>query len=61
MLVATWHILTTGEVYHDPGSDYFAKRNPERQTRRLVAHLEKLGHVVTLEPATSATPSAVAT
>jgi len=63
MLVATWHILTTGEVYRDPGGDYFAKRDPERQTRRLVAHLEKLGHVVTLEPATSTAtaPSAVAT
>jgi transposase len=61
MLVATWHILTTGEVYRDPGGDYFARRDPERQTRRLVAHLEKLGHVVTLEPATSTAPSAVAT
>ncbi len=48
MLVATLHILTTGEIYRDPGGDDFAKRNPERQTRRLVAHLEKLGHVVTL-------------
>ena len=61
MLVATWHILTTGEVYRDPGGDYFARRDPERQTRRLVAHLEKLGHTVTLEPATSTAPSAVAT
>lgn len=33
MLVATWHILTAGEVYRDPGGDYFA-RHPERQTRR---------------------------
>ena len=61
MLVATWHILTTGEIYRDPGGDYFTKRDPERQTRRLVAHLEKLGHVVTLQPATSTAPSAVAT
>jgi hypothetical protein len=43
MLTATWHILTTGEVYRDPGGDYFARRDRERQTRRLVAHLEKLG------------------
>jgi hypothetical protein len=61
MLVATWHILTTGEVYTDPGGDYFAKRDPEHQTRRLVAHLEKLGHVVTLEPATSTATNAIAT
>ena len=61
MLVAAWHILTTGEIYRDPGGDYFAKRNPERQTRRLVAHLEKLGHVVTLEPATSTATNVDAT
>ena len=53
--------LTTGEVYRDPGGDYFAKRDPERQTRRLVAHLEKLGHLVTLEPATSTTTNGVTT
>lgn len=61
MLVATWHILTTGEIYRDPGGDYFAKRDPERTTRRLVAQLEKLGHAVTLEPATSTATSGVAT
>ena len=61
MLVATWHILTTGEVYRDPGGDHFARRNPERQTRRLVAHLEKLGHTVKLEPTTSTAPTEVAT
>lgn len=59
MLVATRHILTAGEVYRDPGGDCFARRYPERQTRRLVAHLEKLGHVVTLEPSTA--PNAAAT
>ncbi len=51
MLVATWHILTTGEIYTDPGGDYFARRDPERTTRRLVAQLERLGHTVTLETA----------
>ena len=49
MLVAVWHILTTGEIYNDPGGDYFARRDPERTTRRLVAQLERLGHAVTLE------------
>jgi transposase len=49
MLVAAWHILTTGEIYNDPGGDYFARRDPERTTRRLVAQLERLGHAVTLE------------
>lgn len=49
MLVAVWHILSTGELYNDPGGDYFARRDPERTTRRLVAQLERLGHTVTLE------------
>lgn len=59
MLVAVWHILTTGEIYNDPGGDYFTRRDPERTTRRLVAQLEKLGHNVTLEPSTP--PSAIVT
>ena len=59
MLVAVWHILSTGEIYHDLGGDYFSQRDPERTTRRLVAQLEKLGHVVTLE--TSTATSAVTT
>jgi hypothetical protein len=61
MLIATWHILTTGEVYTDPGGDYFARRDPERTTRRLIAQLERLGHHVTLQTAPSTIPSAVAT
>jgi transposase len=52
MLVAVWHILSTGEIYTDPGGDYFARRDPERTTRRLVAQLQRLGHTVTLETAT---------
>jgi transposase len=36
ILTAVWHLLTTGEVYRDPGPDYFAK----------------LGYPVTLEPLT---------
>jgi hypothetical protein len=50
MLVAYWHMFTTGETYRDLGGDYFRKRDPERQTRRLIAQLEALGHKVTLEP-----------
>jgi transposase len=50
MLVAYWHMFTTGEAYRDPGGDYYRKRDPERQTRRLVAQLEALGQKVTLEP-----------
>jgi len=49
IICACWHILTTGELYRDLGGDYFTRRNPERQTRRLVAQLERLGHDVTLQ------------
>ena len=48
MLCSCWHMLSTGELYADLGGDYFARRNPERQTKRLVAQLERLGHTVAL-------------
>ena len=51
MLCACWHMLTNGELYADLGGDYFARRDPERTTRRLVAQLERLGHTVTLQEA----------
>ena len=49
IICVCWHMLSTGELYRDLGGDYFRKRDPERQTRRLVAQLERLGHRVTLE------------
>jgi transposase len=51
IICACWHMLTTGETYRDLGGDYFRRRDPERQTRRLVAQLERLGHTVTLQKA----------
>ena len=48
IICAVWHMLTTGETYRDLGGDYFTRRDPERQTRRLLAQLERLGHTVTL-------------
>ena len=51
IICACWHMLTTGELYGDLGGDYFARRDPERQARRLVAQLERLGHNVTLQEA----------
>ena len=50
IIVACWHMLTTGELYNDAGGDYFTRLDPDKQTRRLVAQLERLGHVVTLQP-----------
>jgi len=51
ILIACWHMLSTGELYREAGGDYFARRDPERAARRLVAQLERLGHRVTLEAA----------
>jgi transposase len=47
ILTAAWHMLTTGEVYRDPGPDYFIKRQPVRTRARAVQHSRN-----------SATPSA---
>jgi transposase len=51
MLCACWHMLSTGELYRDLGGDYFVRRDPERQTKRLVRQLEALGHTVMLQEA----------
>jgi hypothetical protein len=48
----TWHILATGRPYQELGTDFFPRRlDPERETRRLIAKLEALGHQVSLQPA----------
>ena len=44
-------MLPTGETYNDPGGDYYVRRDPERATKRLVAHLKRLGHTVVLQQA----------
>ena len=50
ILVIIWHVLATGKPYDDLGADYFTRRqDPDRETRRLIARLEALGHRVTIE------------
>ena len=50
LVIIIWHILATGKPYEELGADYFTRRlDPERETRRLIARLEALGHRVTLE------------
>jgi transposase len=52
IIVAAWHLLTTGETYQDLGGDYFEKRrDPQRQVQHLVRKLAELGYQATLEPA----------
>lgn len=52
MLVAAWHVLSTGQAYEDLGGDYFQRRrDPEREALRHVNQLQKLGYTVSLQPA----------
>jgi transposase len=52
IMISVWHMLTTGELYVDPGADYFDRRvDPQRKIKRLIAQLEGLGQRVVLEPA----------
>ncbi|MGH9104321.1 MAG: IS110 family transposase [Acidimicrobiales bacterium] len=52
IVVAAWHMLSTGEPYEDLGADWLSRRrDPEREARRLVARLEALGHRVSIAPA----------
>src|SRR5512142_494062 len=52
MIVIVWHIMVTAKPYHELGAGYFASlQDPERETRRLIARLQALGHTVTLSPA----------
>ena len=52
LLVITWHVLATTRPYDELGADYFTRRlDPDRETRRLIAKLEALGHQVSLQPA----------
>jgi hypothetical protein len=54
-------MLNNGELYRPPTPNPEAEqRQCERTTRRLVAQLEKLGNVVTLQTATSTAQAAVA-
>ena len=49
ILDTAWHLLTTGALYQDPGSDYFERTNdPLRQVKRLQEKIESLGFTVAL-------------
>ena len=52
IIAAAWHMLSTGELYNDPGADYFDRRvDPQKKIKRLIAQLEGLGQRVVVEPA----------
>ncbi|MDQ6947337.1 MAG: hypothetical protein M3256_13975 [Actinomycetota bacterium] len=54
ILVIIWHLLDQGVDYHELGGDFFVARDANSARRRAVRQLERLGHKVTLEPATAA-------
>ncbi len=49
MLIAIWHMGTTGTLYDDPGADYFTRLNPRRAEKRAIHQLEAMGYRVTLD------------
>ncbi len=50
ILVIAYHMIKTGEPYHEKGSQYFTELDKQRKQGRLVAQLERLGYQVTLRP-----------
>ena len=53
MLIAIYHVLSTGEVYRDLGSNYYNQFNKERKANSMVKRLKALGYEVTLATATA--------
>jgi transposase len=51
ILTAIWHMSRTGELYNDPGPDFYTHLHPGRAQRRAVRELEALGYTVTLDKA----------
>jgi type II secretory pathway component PulL len=50
MLIAIWNMLTTGELYNDPGDDFYTRLNPDKAKNRALNQLRKMGYTVTLNP-----------
>ncbi len=51
MLIAIWHMGTTGTLYEDPGADFFTRLHPDRTKKRAIGQLEAMGYRVTLKAA----------
>jgi hypothetical protein len=54
VLTGVWHVLSEDVDYQELGGDYFARRDPERATRRAVQARDVLGYTVTLNPIAAA-------
>ena len=51
MLIAIWHMGTTGTLYDDPGADFFTRLHPDRAKKRAIHQLEAMGYRDTLDDA----------
>jgi transposase len=50
ILVLFYHMVKTGESYHEKGTDYFLTVKQQELQQRLVRQLERLGNTVILQP-----------
>jgi transposase len=50
ILIAVWHMASTGTLYDDPGADYYTRLKPDKTKNRALAQLRDLGYEVTLNP-----------
>lgn len=50
IVIAAYHILTTGKPYRDLGPTYLDTRNRRRTEHHLIHRLEQMGYHVTLAP-----------
>lgn len=50
MLTAIWHILTTGQPYHDLGGDYYNRRRPGAVIAKALNQLRAAGITITFTP-----------
>ena len=50
ILTSVYHMLISGEFYHDLGPDHFDRRAKARHTSRLVVRLQNLGYAVQITP-----------
>jgi len=49
MLFTIWHLLSNGQLFEDPGADYFERRHdPAIEAKRLARRIEALGFDVNL-------------
>jgi transposase len=50
ILTTVYHMLISGQLYHDLGPEHFDRRAKTTQTSRLVMRLQNLGYAVQLTP-----------